>query len=457
MKLLFTSILVLSVFLFSCGTETKPVYQLDLQVSPAEAGTITPSGGPFNEGEEVTLTAIPNDYWVFEKWAGDFTTSDNPFTFLMDADKSVMASFVKMKFPLNVQVKGRGSVTEQIVPQKARDYEHGTMVQLTPVPSEWYRFSEWSGDLSGSEDPGIITVNGEKNVLASFIPAGDLLRRDTYQYDSNNNPIERLFYDSDDNLIHITTWTYDSNNNLTVFATTDYSWNFELLYTYYFYDSNNILIEEITAGRRYIYFYDPDNILTEKLHYSSDGKYLGKTAYRFDDYNNLIEEIRYEEDGSVSYITTWSYDSSQNITEIVYNEQGILRTLRYKYDSNNNLTHFNFDGPGWKNDYSDEYRYDSNGNLVESLSYDYQGKIYYRRTHHYDADNHGIEEIHYINNAVAEIHTFNYDSSNNLTEAFRYEFYNYSPKKRPPEFERSASHFNESLYPFSDSLPQIHK
>lgn len=47
-------------------------------------------------------------------------------------------------------------------------YLAGTEVHLTPVPNEGYEFSHWTGDLSGSDVPGIVEMDGNKHVIAEF-------------------------------------------------------------------------------------------------------------------------------------------------------------------------------------------------------------------------------------------------------------------------------------------------
>lgn len=161
-------ILVISVILLSCGTETKSTYILDVDVSPVEAGSISPSIGQFNKGEEITLTPSPNEYWVFENWSGDVNSTSNPLTITMDNDKSIIAHFVKKKYPLNISIIGEGSVEEQIIPQKITDYDHGTLVELNPVPAKNWKFKMWSGNIESSEKLIQITVDREINLTVTF-------------------------------------------------------------------------------------------------------------------------------------------------------------------------------------------------------------------------------------------------------------------------------------------------
>jgi len=47
-------------------------------------------------------------------------------------------------------------------------YSSGTSVQVTASPAVGYTFSNFSGDLTGTTNPGTIVVNGNKNITANF-------------------------------------------------------------------------------------------------------------------------------------------------------------------------------------------------------------------------------------------------------------------------------------------------
>jgi surface protein len=169
MKHLLYSIILMG-FLLSCGTENKPTYKVTTTVSPTEGGTITlnPSGGVYSGGETVTITGTPSTGWRFLRWEGDWSGETNPSTLNMTKDYSVIGIFVKRDYPLTINVEGEGTVVERVIQQKTTQYPYQTVVELTPVPSEGWRFVQWSGDLSGSEVPKTITVDGEKTVNVKF-------------------------------------------------------------------------------------------------------------------------------------------------------------------------------------------------------------------------------------------------------------------------------------------------
>ncbi len=63
-------------------------------LSPAAGGeTITSDTVRYNPVIEVSAQAVPNPEWIFGGWSGDLTGTTNPDTLLMDADKSITASF----------------------------------------------------------------------------------------------------------------------------------------------------------------------------------------------------------------------------------------------------------------------------------------------------------------------------------------------------------------------------
>ena len=64
---------------------------------------------------------------------------------------------------LTVEIDGSGTVS--VVPEKP-SYDCGEVVTLSAEPAEW--FEDWSGDLTGTDNPGTIVMTGSKSVTASF-------------------------------------------------------------------------------------------------------------------------------------------------------------------------------------------------------------------------------------------------------------------------------------------------
>ena len=161
-------LLLLSVlFVVSCSKDAV-MYTLTTSANPSEGGTVSPTTKQYEEGETATINATPAAEYLFQSWSGA-TGSSSSTSLVMSSDKSVTANFVKKKYTLTTTVEGKGTITEKVIKAgAATDYNSGTIVELTATPSTGWKFKEWSGDLTGNENPVQITVNSVKTVKAIF-------------------------------------------------------------------------------------------------------------------------------------------------------------------------------------------------------------------------------------------------------------------------------------------------
>jgi hypothetical protein len=151
----------------SGGTTPAPV-SLSVVASGGGQVSLNPSGGSYTPGTTVTLTALPDPGHSFSGWSGALGGSANPATLLMDASKSVFASFgpAAAQYNVTVQPATGGSVT---LSPPGGVYAAGTLVTVTAVPVSGYRFGSWSGALSGTSNPTTLVVDANKSLSASFI------------------------------------------------------------------------------------------------------------------------------------------------------------------------------------------------------------------------------------------------------------------------------------------------
>ena len=82
----------------------------------------------------------------------------------MDGPKSVTANYSLNTYALSV-TSAHGTVTK--APDQA-SYDHGTSVQLTAAPATGYTFVNWTGDVTSSENPVTLTMDGPKSVTANY-------------------------------------------------------------------------------------------------------------------------------------------------------------------------------------------------------------------------------------------------------------------------------------------------
>lgn len=142
-----------------------------LNVATTGSGTVERSPNKENYAcdETVTLTPVPAEGFKFGSWSGDLTGTANPGQVTMTATKNVVANFVAdVQYTLNLSAVGAGTVTKN--PDKTV-FSAGEQVTLTAVPSLGNTFSNWSGDLTGSVNPVIVTMTGNKTIAANFATA----------------------------------------------------------------------------------------------------------------------------------------------------------------------------------------------------------------------------------------------------------------------------------------------
>jgi len=90
--LIISLVLVLSL-LGAAGCPTTDRYNLTTNVSPTGGGSVSPSGGAYDAGVTVTITATANSGYVFDYWSGSASGNSPTTTVVMDAHKSVTAHF----------------------------------------------------------------------------------------------------------------------------------------------------------------------------------------------------------------------------------------------------------------------------------------------------------------------------------------------------------------------------
>ncbi len=153
---------------------TDTTYSLTVTIEGE--GSVSPASGEYAIGDTVTLTASEtNDAYTFSEWSGDATGTDLTISIVMDADKSVTATFVEVEadsvyYTLTVSTDGQGSVE---VSPAADSYLEGTSVTITASADSGYIFDSWSGDASGTSETISITMDANKSLTATFTEEGE--------------------------------------------------------------------------------------------------------------------------------------------------------------------------------------------------------------------------------------------------------------------------------------------
>ena len=141
-------------------------------VEPSTGGSVTlsPSGGVYAAGTSVTVAALSDPGYRFDSWGGALSGISNPTTLLVDANKTISATFIR-QYTVSVSTTGGGSVS---LSPSGGVYDAGTLVTLAAVPVSGGSFLGWGGALSGTTNPTTLLVDGNKSVTASFTPVHTL-------------------------------------------------------------------------------------------------------------------------------------------------------------------------------------------------------------------------------------------------------------------------------------------
>lgn len=140
-------------------------YTLTAEVLGGGSVELVPDRLDYYSAEVVSLTANPEPGWTFTGWSGDASGTDNPLAFNVTKDSKITATFTQNEYSLTVLTTGAGSVN--IAPQQGT-YHYGDLVTLTANPAPDWAFTGWSGSVSGTENPLVVTIDGDKTITARF-------------------------------------------------------------------------------------------------------------------------------------------------------------------------------------------------------------------------------------------------------------------------------------------------
>jgi uncharacterized repeat protein (TIGR02543 family) len=155
-------------------TEPSATYVLTVNSEPSSGGSVSvspsASDSSYISGTVVTLTPSAANGWVFSGWSGDLSGSANPATVTVSANKVVTATFTQVpvqQYSLSVSVVGSGcSVSKN--PNQA-SYASGTVVTLTPLANQGYKFDHFTVDGTVSTiNPFQVTMSATHTVVAYF-------------------------------------------------------------------------------------------------------------------------------------------------------------------------------------------------------------------------------------------------------------------------------------------------
>ena len=144
-----------------------PIAKYTITLSAGEGGIVSTTGGEYELGQTISVTATPQGEYVFKNWSDGNTNATRTIT--VSTNATLTANFEKKKYPLTVNIEGEGQVLEEIVNAgRTTDYNSGTTVKLSAEPAEGWEFVGWTGAIESAELEIQILVSEAKIISAGF-------------------------------------------------------------------------------------------------------------------------------------------------------------------------------------------------------------------------------------------------------------------------------------------------
>lgn len=245
-----------------------PSYTLSVNSNPIEGGSTDVINGTYKHGSSISIVAFPSNEYTFHSWQG-YANTQPTLEIIMNSNKNITANFIKKKYTLSINVEGEGSITQEIIKEgSSKDYNSGTILELTANPNNNWEFLHWKGSLTGNKNPTQLTIDNNKQITAVFKSITDPIigkwnlatekwvsdgswpdgqARGCYQSDDEGEPDELLFTNE---TVVKTVWECDKDGNL---ITEKYTLG-PLKWIYIGRDSQGYEIYEVDGERSKILF-----------------------------------------------------------------------------------------------------------------------------------------------------------------------------------------------------------
>ncbi len=185
----FLSLLSIFTIILSCSsddtstpvTPPAPIVKYTITLSAGEGGAVSTTGGEYEAGQTVSVTATPQGEYVFKDWSDGNTNATRTIT--VSSNSTLTANFEKKKYPLTVNIEGDGEVLEEIVNAgRTTDYDSGTTVKLTAVPADGWEFVGWTGAIESNELEVQLLVSEAKEINSLFtqLPTYSVTTQDVF-------------------------------------------------------------------------------------------------------------------------------------------------------------------------------------------------------------------------------------------------------------------------------------
>ncbi|MBQ1733138.1 MAG: InlB B-repeat-containing protein, partial [Bacteroidales bacterium] len=183
-------------------------YEITATANPTEGGSVTGTG-TFNYGQQVSLSATPNEGYQFVNWTENGSTvyTNANYSFTATTSRTLVANFQINTYTISASVNPVAGGTVN----GAGNYTHGQTVTLTATANVGYNFVNWTenGSAVSTDAEYSFTANADRTLVANF----EVI---TYTITANAYPVAGGTVSGAD------TYTYGSSCTLTASANTGY-------------------------------------------------------------------------------------------------------------------------------------------------------------------------------------------------------------------------------------------
>lgn len=156
-----------------CETVTVPGgngYIVNVSASPSNGGVVS-GGGPYNLGDNVTVTATANPNWNFVDWTenGATVSTNLSFSFTVSGNRDLVANFVSVQSNCNLQLNP--SPTNGGTVSGGGQYACGSTVTVSASANSGWAFQEWreNGTAVSSSATYSLTLSTSMTLEAVFV------------------------------------------------------------------------------------------------------------------------------------------------------------------------------------------------------------------------------------------------------------------------------------------------
>ncbi|MDO8716724.1 MAG: hypothetical protein Q7J73_07970 [Dehalococcoidales bacterium] len=155
--------------LFMLGTGSlacnSSEFTLTTNSNPMAGGSIAPDGGTYAKGLKVTVTATPSNGYRFDRWEGGASGSSPTVQVAIDSNKQLVAQFTKT---FSVAALASPTTGGTITPSNG-SFDQSSNITLIASPAQYFKFNGWGGDATGMSDHLAVTMDSNKQIMASFV------------------------------------------------------------------------------------------------------------------------------------------------------------------------------------------------------------------------------------------------------------------------------------------------